>query len=117
MELYEQIRREYEHGAGTIRAVARKLGVHRREVRKGLASAMPAERKIPERERPKLAEPVPFIDAILESDRKAPKKQRYRGALWAALWAALWVAPDLGAAAPRDARGGSGGIDGAPVWA
>ena len=23
MELYEQIRREYEHGAGTIRAVAR----------------------------------------------------------------------------------------------
>ena len=34
MELYEQIRQEYEHGAGTIRAVARKLGVHRREVRK-----------------------------------------------------------------------------------
>ena len=30
MELYEQIRREYEHGAGTIRAVARKPGVHRR---------------------------------------------------------------------------------------
>ena len=42
MELYEQIRREYEHGAGTVRAVARKLGVHRREVRKALASAMPA---------------------------------------------------------------------------
>ena len=31
MELYEEIRREYEHGAGTIREVARKLGVHRRE--------------------------------------------------------------------------------------
>ena len=56
MELYEQIRQEYEHGAGTIRAVARKLGVHRREVRKALASAMPAERKVPERERPKLGE-------------------------------------------------------------
>ena len=39
MELYEQIRREYEHGAGTIRAVSRKLGVHRREVRRALASA------------------------------------------------------------------------------
>jgi integrase len=26
VELYEQIRREYEHGAGTIRAVARRLG-------------------------------------------------------------------------------------------
>lgn len=32
MELYEQIRQEYERGAGTIRAVARKFGVHRREV-------------------------------------------------------------------------------------
>src|SRR2546422_2710235 len=26
VELYEQIRQEYEHGDGTIRAVARKLG-------------------------------------------------------------------------------------------
>ena len=72
MELYEQIRREYEHGAGTIRAVARKLGVHRREVRKALASAVPAERKSAERERPKLAAATAFIDAILESDRKPP---------------------------------------------
>jgi hypothetical protein len=76
VELYEQIRQEYEHGAATIRAVARKLGVHRREVRKALASAMPAERKVPERERPKLAAAIPFINAILESDRKAPRKQR-----------------------------------------
>lgn len=77
VELYEQIRREYEHGAGTIRAVARKLGVHRREVRKALASAMPAERKIPERDRPKLGLAMPFIDTILEADRKAPRKQRH----------------------------------------
>jgi len=77
VELYEQIRREYEHGAGTIRAVARKLGVHRREVRKALASAVPADRKIAERERPKLAAAIPFIDGILESDRKAPRKQRH----------------------------------------
>jgi len=77
VELYEQIRQEYEHGAGTIRAVARKLGVHRREVRKALASAVPAERKIPDRERPKLAAAMPFIDAILEADRKAPRKQRH----------------------------------------
>ncbi len=77
VELYEQIRREYEHGAGTIRAVARKLGVHRREVRKALASAVPAERKIPERERPRLAAAIPFIDGILESDRQAPRKQRH----------------------------------------
>ena len=77
MELYEQIRRECEHGAGTIRAVARKWGVHRREVRKALARAVPAERKIPERERPKLAAAIAFMDAILEPDRKAPRKQRH----------------------------------------
>jgi transposase len=77
VELYEQIRREYEHGAGTIRAVARKLNVHRREVRLALASAMPAERKTPERERPKLAAAIPFIDVALEADRKAPRKQRH----------------------------------------
>lgn len=77
MELYEQIRREYEHGVGTIRAVARKLGVHRREVRQALASAVPPKRKAPVRERPKLNPARPFIDAILETDRKVPRKQRH----------------------------------------
>jgi transposase len=77
VELYEQIRREYEHGAGTIRAVARKLGVHRREVRKALASAVPADRKVPERECPKLGAAIPWINDILEADRKAPRKQRH----------------------------------------
>jgi hypothetical protein len=36
VELFEQIRREYEHGVGTIKGLARKLGVHRRMVRKPL---------------------------------------------------------------------------------
>jgi hypothetical protein len=74
VELYEQIRREYEHGSGTIREVSRKLGVHRREVRKALSSAIPAARKVPEREHPKLGSAIPFINAILEADRKAPRK-------------------------------------------
>jgi transposase len=77
VELYEQIRREFEHGAGTVRGVSRKVGVHRREVRRALVSAVPAERKVPERERPKLSVAIPFIDEILESDRKAPRKQRH----------------------------------------
>ena len=77
MELYEQIRQEFEHGAGTVRGVSRKLGVHRREVRLALESAVPAERKVPERERPKLSGAIPFIDEILEADRRAPRKQRH----------------------------------------
>lgn len=77
MELFEQIRREYEHGVGTIKGVARKLGVHRRMVREAIANAVPPARKRPVRARPKLGPATEFIDGILESDRKAPRKQRH----------------------------------------
>ena len=46
-------------------------------MRKALASAMPADRKVPERALPKLAAAIPFIDAILEDGRKAPRKQQH----------------------------------------
>jgi hypothetical protein len=46
VELFEQIRREYECGEGTIKGVARKLGIHRRMVREALGDAIPRERKI-----------------------------------------------------------------------
>jgi transposase len=77
VELFEQMRREYEFGVGTILGVARKFGVHRRMVREALASALPARRKKPERKRPILATALPLIDAILEGDRRAPRKQRH----------------------------------------
>jgi transposase len=77
VELFEQIRREYEFGVGTIRAVAHKLGVHRRTVRQALASAEPPERKRVKRERPAIGPVRPFIDGILEADRTAPRKQRH----------------------------------------
>ncbi len=54
VELFEQIRREYEYGVGTIKGVARKFGVHRRMVRDAIANADPPARKAAPRERPKL---------------------------------------------------------------
>jgi hypothetical protein len=49
VELYEQIRREYEFGVGLVIGVARKLGVHRRMVREAVRNAVPAQRKKTER--------------------------------------------------------------------
>jgi hypothetical protein len=77
VELFEQIRREYEFGIGTIKGVAHKLGVHRRMVRQAMASAEPPERKPVGREGPVIGRLGPYIDAILEADRKAPRKQRH----------------------------------------
>ena len=77
VELFEQIRREYEFGAGTIRGVAQQLGVHRRLVRQALADAVPRQRATKERPRPKIGPLVEFIDGILEADRRAPRKQRH----------------------------------------
>ncbi len=77
MELFEAIRREYQFGVGTIKGVARKLGIHRRMVREALADAVPKERKIVERVRPKLEPAIAFIDRILETDVNAPRKQRH----------------------------------------
>ena len=77
VELYEEIRREYEFGEGTIKGVARRLGVHRRMVREAVASALPPRRKKPVRRRTKLGPAIEFIDRILEADRKAPHKQRH----------------------------------------
>jgi len=77
VELFEQIRREYEHGGGTICGIAKKLGIHRRMVREAVLSTVPMERKTPVRERPKLEPAMAFIDALLEADRKAPRKQRH----------------------------------------
>lgn len=77
MELFETIRREYQFGVGTIKGVAKKLGIHRRMVREALADAVPEQRKKIERARPKLEPAMSFIDAILENDVTAPRKQRH----------------------------------------
>ncbi len=77
MELFEQIRREYEFGVGTIAGVANKLKVHRRMVREAIGSALPRPRKKVERPRWKLAAALAFVDQVLQSDKTAPRKQRH----------------------------------------
>lgn len=76
MELYEQIRREDEFGAGSVNGVARKLGVHRRMVREAVRNAVSAQRKKTARPLLKMAAAA-LIEAILDSDRKVPRKQRH----------------------------------------
>src|SRR5436309_15818458 len=72
VELFEQIRREYEFGLGTIQGVARKFGVHRRLVREAVQSAVPQQNVPLARPRPRLEPVAGFIDTILEADRQAP---------------------------------------------
>lgn len=77
MELFEQLRREYEFGVGTIKGVARKFAVHRRLVRQAVNSALPPVRTYRQRSKPVLGAVEGFIDGILEADRQAPRKQRH----------------------------------------
>jgi len=77
VELFEQIRKEYEFGVGTIAGVAKKLNVHRRMVREAIGSALPAPRKKVVRPHWKLTPVAEFVDGILEADKKAPRKQRH----------------------------------------
>ena len=66
VELFEEIRREYRFGVGTIQGVAKKLNTHRRMVRQALASAIPPEPS--HRSSPKLRPEREFIDGILQTD-------------------------------------------------
>ena len=77
MELFEELRREYEFGVGSVAGVARKFGVHRRLVREALVGAIPQQRLAAARRRPKTGLVAEFIDGILEADRRAPRKQRH----------------------------------------
>ena len=77
VKLYEQIRRTRDRDELSIRELARRFGVHRRDVRAALAAAVPPSRKVSERPCPKLDRWKPTIEAWLEADVGAPRKQRH----------------------------------------
>jgi transposase len=78
VELFEQIRRDWEFEGLSTHALARKYGVHRRTVRQALESPVPLPRKRPEgRPAPKLGEWRELIDSWLIADRSVPRKQRH----------------------------------------
>ena len=77
VQLYEQIRKAHDREELSIRALAKRFGVHRRAVREALASAVPPPRKVPVRVAPVLDQWKPVIDGWLADDLKAPKKQRH----------------------------------------
>jgi transposase len=78
VELFWEVRRDHEFEGLSVRALARKYGVHRRTVREALESALPAERKRPEgRPAPALGAYRALIDEWLIADRGAPRKQRH----------------------------------------
>jgi transposase len=78
VELFEQIRRDRDREGASMRELARRYGVHRRAVRQALASPLPPAKRPPaSRPAPKLGPHRPLIDAWLEADREAPRKQRH----------------------------------------
>jgi len=78
VELFEQIRKAHEREHLSVRALAERFGTHRRTVRQALSSAVPPPRKPPPpRVCPVLDPWKPVIDAWLEADKDAPRKQRH----------------------------------------
>ena len=105
VELFEEIRREYEFGVGTIAGVAKKLKVHRRMVREAIGSALPKPRKRTERPRWKIAAAIGVCGRDSGSGPEG------------AAQAAAHGASDLGADACRDAGVPGLRANGPPVCA
>jgi transposase len=77
VELFEQIRNAHHRDELSIRGLSRRFGVHRRTVREALTSAIPRPRKLAERPSPAIGPWTSTIDAWLEADKSAPRKQRH----------------------------------------
>lgn len=77
VELFAAIRRDSRTEGLSVRALARRHGVHRRMVREALASAWPAPRRKPPPRKSRLDPFKPAIDVMLRADLDAPRKQRH----------------------------------------
>lgn len=77
VELFAAIRRDSRIENLSVRALARKHGVHRRTVREALFSAFPRPRKRLPPRKSRLDPFKPVIDGMLLADLDAPRKQRH----------------------------------------
>lgn len=77
VELYEKIRLAHRDERLSVRALAARFGVHRRDVRAALLSPVPAPRKSPQRAAPLTRVWHGWIREVLVADREAPRKQRH----------------------------------------
>ncbi|MFF1746202.1 IS21 family transposase [Streptomyces mirabilis] len=76
-EIFQRIRHDSWREGLSIRALARKYGVHRRLVREALSSPVPKPRRPPVRRSPRLEPFKKTIDDWLRADLEAPRKQRH----------------------------------------
>jgi transposase len=77
VEQFEGIRRDSRDRGMSIRALARRHGVHRRTVREALADATPPPRKVPDRQAPATGQHVDLVRRWLVEDLEVPRKQRH----------------------------------------
>jgi len=78
VELYERIRRDRRVDPDvSVRELARRYRVHRRDVRRALASPVPPPRKTPARVAPAVGPYEEIIRGWLRADLDAPVKQRH----------------------------------------
>jgi len=61
----------------SVRALAKRHGVHRRTVRQALTAAAPPARKVPDRVAPVTGQHVELVRCWLVADRTVPRKQRH----------------------------------------